>query len=380
MTKTVPFNLPTLVGTEFSYIAEALGRGHLSGNGSFTKRCQQVLAEQLGAAKALLTHSATAALEMSAILAGLEPGDEVIMPSFTFCSTANAFVLRGVVPVFVEVRADTLNIDEQAIEAAITPRTRAICVVHYAGVAAQMDAIMDIAARHGLMVIEDAAQALHADFRGKPLGSFGALSALSFHETKNLISGEGGALIVNDPALAERAEIIWEKGTNRAQFQRGEVARYTWIDIGSSFLPSELTAAFLYAQLEAGAAVTAQRLAAWNRYHAALAPLEAAGLLRRPLVLQECGHNGHIYFILTPHAESRDRTMAKLAAEGVNAVMHYVPLHSAPAGLRYGRAAGPLPLTDDLSARLIRLPLHPQNTPEAQARVAATLEHVLAQG
>lgn len=380
MANKIPFNLPTMVGTEFGYIAEALERGHLSGNGSFTKRCQQLLAERLGAPKALLTHSATAALEMSAILAGLVPGDEVIMPSFTFCSTANAFVLRGAVPVFVEIRADTLNIDERAIEAAITPRTRAICVVHYAGVAAQMDAIMEIADRHGLMVIEDAAQALHADFRGKPLGSFGALSALSFHETKNLISGEGGALIINDPALAERAEIIWEKGTNRAQFQRGEVARYTWIDIGSSFLPSELTAAFLWAQLEAGIAVTAQRQAAWNRYHAWLAPLEAAGLLRRPQVPQECGHNAHIYFVLTTDAARRDPTLAKLSAAGVNAVMYYVPLHSAPAGLRYGRADVPLPLTDDLSARLIRLPLHPQITPEAQQRVVATLENVLAAG
>jgi dTDP-4-amino-4,6-dideoxygalactose transaminase len=325
----------------------------------------------------LLTHSATGALEMAAILAGIGPGDEVIMPSFTFCSTANAVVLRGGVPVFVDIRVDTLNIDEAAIEAAITPRTRAISVVHYAGVAAQMDAIMEIAERHALVVMEDAAQGLHADFRGQPLGTFGALSAFSFHETKNLISGEGGALVINDPALAERAEIIWEKGTNRAQFQRGEVARYTWVDIGSSFLPSELTAAFLYAQLEAGEEVTARRMTAWQRYHAALAPLEADGLLRRPRVPQECGHNAHIYFVLAPDAAHRDAALKALAAEGVNAVMHYVPLHSAPAGLRYGRAAGPLPVTDDLSARLIRLPLHPRITPEEQAAVVAALGRVL---
>jgi dTDP-4-amino-4,6-dideoxygalactose transaminase len=374
---TISFNMPTLVGPEFQYLSEALERAHLSGNGDFTKRCQRLLEESLGAPRVLLTHSATGALEMAAILAGIGPGDEVIMPSFTFCSTANAIVLRGGVPVFVDIRADTLNIDEAAIEAAITPRTRAISVVHYAGVAAQMDAIMEIAECHGLVVMEDAAQGLHADFRGQPLGTFGALSAFSFHETKNLISGEGGALVINDPALAERAEIIWEKGTNRAQFQRGEVARYTWVDIGSSFLPSELTAAFLYAQLEAGEEVTARRMTAWQRYHAALAPLEADGLLRRPRVPQECGHNAHIYFVLAPDAARRDAALKALAGEGVNAVMHYVPLHSAPAGLRYGRTAGPLPVTDDLSARLIRLPLHPRITPEEQAAVVAALGRVL---
>ena len=374
----IPFNMPTLVGLEFEFLREALERGHLSGNGSFTKRCHALLQERLGAARVLLTHSATAALEMSAILADIGPGDEVIMPSFTFCSTANAFVLRGAVPVFVEIRADTLNINENAIEAAITPRTRAICVVHYAGVAAQMDAIMEIATRHGLHVIEDAAQALHANFRGKQLGSFGAAAAISFHETKNLISGEGGALIVNDPGWAERAEIIWEKGTNRAQFSRGEVARYTWVDIGSSFLPSELTAAFLFAQLEAGQGVTEHRLAAWERYHAAVLPLEVQGLLRRPCVPQECAHNGHIYFVLVPDAARRDAALAAMTALGVNAVMHYVPLHSAPAGLRYGRAAGPLPITDELSARLIRLPLYPRITPGEQERVVAALARVLA--
>lgn len=377
MTARVPFNLPTLAGAEFRYIAEALERGQLSGNGAFTRRCQSLLEERLGAARVLLTHSGTGALEMAAILAGLGRGDEVIMPSFTFSSTANAVVLQGATPVFVDIRPDTLNLDEALIEAAITPATRAISVVHYAGVGAQMDAIMEIAARHRLLVMEDAAQAAGASFRGRPLGTFGALAALSFHETKNLISGEGGALVVNDPSLAERAEIIWEKGTNRAQFQRGEVARYTWVDVGSSFLPSEVTAAFLFAQLEAAESITARRLEAWNRYHAALAPLEAAGLLRRPRVPQECGHNGHIYFVLTRDAAAREAALPALAALGVNAVMHYVPLHSAPAGRRFGRTPAPLPVTEDLSARLIRLPLHPRLTAEDQARVVEALGRVL---
>jgi dTDP-4-amino-4,6-dideoxygalactose transaminase len=377
MSDPIAFNLPTLIGPEFANISEALAKGHLSGNGDFTRRCQHLLEQRLGAPRALLTHSATGALEMAAILAGIGPGDEVIMPSFTFCSTANAIVLRGGVPVFVDIRPDTLNIDESAIEAAITPLTRAICVVHYAGVAAQMDAIMAIAERHGLLVMEDAAQAMHADFRGKPLGSFGALAAISFHETKNLIAGEGGALIVNDPALAERAEIIWEKGTNRAQFQRGEVARYTWVDIGSSFLPSELTAAFLFAQLEAGASVTAARLAAWNHYDASLAPLAEAGLIARPRVPQECGHNGHIYFVLARDGARRDAALLALKAESVNAVMHYVPLHSSPAGQRYGRAAGPLAVTDSVASRLIRLPLFPHIMPAQQDRVVDALARAL---
>jgi dTDP-4-amino-4,6-dideoxygalactose transaminase len=374
----IAFNRPTLVGPEFDYLTQALQRAHLSGNGDFTKRCQALLAKQIGARRCLLTHSATAALEMAAILAGVAPGDEVIMPSFTFASTANAFVLRGAVPVFVDIRPDTLNIDEARIEAAITPRTRAICVVHYAGVGAQMDAIQEIADRHGLMVIEDAAQAHHARFRDRPLGGFGALAALSFHETKNLMSGEGGALLVNDDALCERAEIIWEKGTNRAQFQRGEVAKYTWVDIGSSFLPSELTAAFLFAQLEAGEEVTARRLDAWQRYHALLAPLQERGMLRRPHVPQDCAHNGHIYFVLMADGAVRDRTLRQMSQEGVAAVMHYVPLHSAPAGRRYGRVAGPMEVTDDLSSRLIRLPLHPQITAAEQSLVAEALGRVQA--
>ncbi|GAC1347703.1 MAG: dTDP-4-amino-4,6-dideoxygalactose transaminase [Acetobacteraceae bacterium] len=378
MSGPISFNRPTLVGDEFAYIRQALERLHLSGNGYFSKRCQAEIERQLGGGSVLLTHSCTAALEMAAILAGVEPGDEVIMPSFTFTSTANAVALRGGIPVFVDIRPDTLNLDETLIEAAITPRTRAIFVVHYAGVAAEMDAIMAIAARHDLAVLEDAAQAMHAAWRGKPLGSFGAFAAFSFHETKNVISGEGGALVVNDTQAAARAEIIWEKGTNRAQHQRGEVARYTWMDIGSSYLPSEITAAFLLAQLEAGPAITATRLAAWHRYHAALAPLEAAGRLRRPIVPPECTHNGHIYYVLAPTAAARDPALAELGARGVNAVMHYVPLHSSPAGLRLARTGGTMTRTDDLAARLIRLPLHPQLDVAMQDRVIAAVADVFA--
>jgi dTDP-4-amino-4,6-dideoxygalactose transaminase len=377
MPEMISFNRPTLVGDEFAYIREALDRAQLSGNGGFTRRCQALLEAQLGGGRALLTHSCTAALEMSVILAGIGSGDEVLMPSFTFASTANAVVLRGGVPVFVDVRRDTLNLDEEALEPSITPRTRAIFVVHYAGVSAQMDRIMEIARRHGLLVLEDAAQAMHAAWNGRPLGTFGAFSAFSFHETKNVMSGEGGALVVNDPAAAARAEIIWEKGTNRAQFQRGEVAKYTWVDIGSSYLPSEITAAFLLAQLEAGPAITARRLAAWNRYHDALLPLEQLGRIRRPTVPAECTHNGHIYYVLVPRAEDRDPALQALAAHGVNAVSHYVPLHSSPAGLRLGRTDVPLSRTDDLSARLIRLPLHPQLKPHEQEQVVAALYEVL---
>jgi dTDP-4-amino-4,6-dideoxygalactose transaminase len=378
MPEFISFNRPTLVGEEFGYIREALERMHLSGNGHFTRRCQELIERQLGSGSVLLTHSCTAALEMAAILAGIGAGDEVIMPSFTFTSTANAVVLRGGVPVFIDIRPDTLNLDESLIEAAITPRTRAIYVVHYAGVAAEMGRIMAIAERHGLIVLEDAAQAMHAAWKGRPLGSFGTFSAFSFHETKNVIAGEGGALVVNDPSAVARAEIIWEKGTNRAQFQRGEVARYTWIDVGSSYLPSEITSAFLLAQLQAGPSITAARLEAWQRYHKAFEGLERTGRLRRPVIPAECTHNGHIYYLLAPDAAARDRALASLAARGINAVMHYVPLHSSPAGLRFGRTDAPLRLTDNLSARLLRLPLHPQLDPAAQDQVIDAVTSVFA--
>ena len=285
----IPFNKPYLTGKELHYISEAHARGQLAGDGYFTKKCNTWLEEKTGCHKALLTHSCTAALEMAAILADIQPGDEVIMPSYTFVSTANAFVLRGGVPVFVDIREDTLNIDEQLIEAAITPRTKAIVPVHYAGVACEMDTIMAIARNHNLLVIEDAAQGVMATHKGRPLGSIGDLGCYSFHETKNIISGEGGALLINNPAFADRAEIIREKGTNRSQFFRGQVDKYTWVDIGSSYLPGELIAAFLWAQMEEADSITAKRLEIWNHYNARFQELEALGQLRRPVVPEDCG-------------------------------------------------------------------------------------------
>jgi dTDP-4-amino-4,6-dideoxygalactose transaminase len=353
----IPFNRPYMTGRELEYIAEAHAKGHLSGDGLFTKRCHAWLEQTTGTRRALLTHSCTAALEMSALLLDLEHGDEVIMPSITFVSTANAFVLRGAVPVFVDIRPDTLNLDEALIEAAITPRTRAICVVHYAGVACEMDPILDIAARHGLAVVEDAAQGVLSSYKGRPLGSIGALGALSFHETKNVISGEGGALLVNDPALVERAEIIREKGTNRSKFFRGQVDKYTWVDVGSSYLPSEILAAFLSAQLDEADAISQRRIDLWNRYHAWAAKHEAAGRLRRPVVPDHCVHNAHMYYLLLRDLEDRTAFIARLKQAGVGAVFHYVPLHSSPAGMRYGRAAGALPVTDSTTDRLVRMPL-----------------------
>lgn len=354
---SIRFNKPYMTGRELSLIGQAHANGHLSGDGAFTKHCHSWLEERTGCAKALLTHSCTAALEMSAFLLDLQPGDEVIMPSFTFVSTANAFVLRGAIPVFVDIRADTLNIDEALIEVAITPRTRAICVVHYAGVGCEMDAILAIAERHGLAVVEDAAQGLFSTYRGKPLGSIGALGALSFHETKNVISGEGGALLVNDPSLAERAEIIREKGTNRSKFFRGQVDKYTWVDLGSSYLPGEIVAAFLAAQFEEADDITRRRLAIWDRYHAWAEPLERRGMLRRPVVPAHCTHNAHMYYLLLPSLDHRMAFIEGLKQRGIGAVFHYVPLHSSPAGLRYGRSAGDLPITDSASDGLVRLPL-----------------------
>jgi len=353
----IPFNKPYMTGRELSNIAQAHTNGHLSGDGIFTKRCNHWLEQHTGARRALLTHSCTAALEMAALLLDLEPGDEIIMPSFTFVSTANAFVLRGAVPVFVDIRADTLNLDERLIEAAITPRTKAICVVHYAGVACEMDAIMDIARRHGLHVVEDAAQGIYSTYRGRPLGAIGELGAMSFHETKNIISGEGGALIVRDDAFAERAEIIREKGTNRSKFFRGQVDKYTWVDKGSSYLPSELIAAFLSAQMDEGDEITRRRIAIWDRYHAWAERYEADGLLRRPIVPEHCGHNAHMYYLLMPSLEHRTRFMARMKESGVGTVFHYIPLHSAPTGLQFARAHGDLPVTDTTSERLVRLPL-----------------------
>lgn len=353
----IPFNQPFLTGRELGYIAEAHGNHHLSGDGPFTKRCHAWLERAVGCPKALLTHSCTAALEMAAILIDIRPGDEVIMPSFTFVSTANAFVLRGGVPVFVDVREDTLNIDESRIEAAITPKTKAIVVVHYAGVACDMDAVQAIAGRHGLPVIEDAAQGILASYKGRPLGGLGALGALSFHETKNIICGEGGSLLVNDARLFERAEVIREKGTNRSSFARGEADKYTWVDIGSSFLPGEVVAAFLWAQMEMAESITQRRRQIWARYQDAFAELEKAGRARRPVVPGYASSNAHNYYLLVRDAETRARFIQSLKADGIHAVFHYVPLHDSPAGRKFGRASGPMTVTRSVADRLVRLPL-----------------------
>jgi len=353
----IPFNKPYMTGRELWYIAQAHTNGHLAGDGMFTKHCHAWLEATTGTKKALLTHSCTAALDMAAMLADIQPGDEVIMPSYTFVSTANAFVLRGGIPVFVDVRADTLNIDESRIEAAITPRTKAIVPVHYAGVACEMDTIMSIAQRHQLLVIEDAAQAVMSAYKGKPLGTIGHLGAYSFHETKNIISGEGGALLVNDGRFAERAEIIREKGTNRSQFFRGQIDKYTWVDIGSSYLPGEVIAAFLWAQMEEAESITQKRLELWHRYHDALSPLEAAGKLRRPMIPDGCRHNAHMYYILLESLDKRAEIISHLKQQGILAVFHYVPLHNSPAGKEFGRTSGALTQTENLADRLLRLPL-----------------------
>jgi dTDP-4-amino-4,6-dideoxygalactose transaminase len=331
----------------------------LSGDGPFTTRCQDLITKQVGARSTLLTHSCTAALEMAAMLVGVEPGDEVIMPSYTFVSTANAVVLRGGIPVFVDVRPDTLNIDEALVEAAVTARTKAVFAVHYAGVPANMDALKDIADRHGLHLVEDAAQAFGSRYKGRPAGSIGGLAAFSFHETKNLISGEGGAIVINDPALIERAEVIRLKGTNRRRFLRGETDKYTWVDIGSSFLPSELVAAFLFAQLESAHLISKDRMRAWTVYDDALRPFHARGL-GTPLIPGDCLHNAHLYYIVLPDARTQQEFIARMRAAGVQTPFHYVPLHNSPAGKLKARTSGALTVTEDLSARLVRLPLYPR--------------------
>ena len=373
----IPFNKPYMTGKELFYIAEAHFNNMLAGDGPFTKRCHAWLEQRSGCAKALLTHSCTAALEMAALLLDIEPGDEVIMPSYTFVSTANAFVLRGAVPVFVDVRQDTLNLDERLIESAITPRTRAIVPVHYAGVACEMDTIMAIAHRHGLKVVEDAAQGVMASYKGRALGSIGDLGAYSFHETKNVISGEGGSLLVNDPKLALRAEIIREKGTDRSQYFRGEVDKYTWQEAGSSFLPGELSAAFLWAQLEEADRITQQRLVSWQHYFNVLAPIEATGILRRPIVPKDCQHNAHMHYVLLSPGIDRQAILDEFKRNDISSVFHYVPLHSSPAGQRYGRAHGDLAVTNSASKRLIRLPLWVGLTEVQQVKVIDVLSRAL---
>jgi dTDP-4-amino-4,6-dideoxygalactose transaminase len=373
MPPKIRFNAPHLIGKELSYVAEACDE-RMSGDGRFTEQCHTWLEQHTGTRRALLTHSCTAALEMAALLLDIAPGDEVIMPSYTFVSTANAFVLRGGIPVFVDIREDTLNLDERQIEAAITPRTRAIVPVHYAGVACEMDAIMEIARRHRLAVVEDAAQAIGATYKRRALGSIGTLGAYSFHETKNIIAGEGGALLVNDGALAARAEIIREKGTDRSRFFRGEVDKYTWQEVGSSFLPSEILAAFLWAQLEQAEAINNKRRRLWENYHTRLAELEVRGLLRRPVLPSGCIHNGHIYYVLLTDARQRRGVLDALARHGIQATYHYVPLHSSPGGKRYGRAHGDLPVTDSSWERLVRLPLWPGLSESDQDRIIAAMK------
>lgn len=370
----IPFNWPHMTGKELYYIAEAHFNGRLAGDGPFTKRCHGWLEQRAGCHKALLTHSCTAALEMAALLLDIQPGDEIIMPSYTFVSTANAFVLRGGVPVFVDIREDTLNLDERLIEAAITPRTRAIAVVHYAGVACEMDTIMSLAKRYDLKVVEDAAQGVMASYKGRALGSIGDLGAYSFHETKNVISGEGGALLVNDRELSSRAEIIREKGTDRSRFFRGEVDKYTWQEAGSSFLPGELIAAFLWAQFEEAERITQMRLASWQRYHELLEPLELDGMLRRPIVPEGCEHNAHMYYVLlAPHID-RQMVLNEFKRNDIASVFHYVPLHSSPAGQRYGRVHGSLDETVDKSERLLRLPLWVGLSEQQQDKVVELLK------
>ena len=362
-----------MTGKELFYIAEAHFNNMLAGDGPFTKKCHAWLEQKTGSKKALLTHSCTAALEMAAILADIQPGDEVIMPSYTFVSTANAFVLRGGIPVFVDIRPDTLNIDEKLIEQAITSKTKAIVAVHYAGVGCEMDAIMAIAKKYNLVVIEDAAQGIMSTYKGKALGAIGHLGCYSFHETKNVISGEGGALLINDQRFVERAEIIREKGTNRSRFFRGQVDKYTWCDIGSSFLPGELTAAFLWAQFQEASEITQQRMDIWSRYHSALADLEEKGYLRRPILPETCQQNAHMYYVLISRQFDRKTILDEFKRNEIFAVFHYVPLHSSPAGQLYGRTHGVMEVTDSQSQRLIRLPFWLGLTEQQQGEVCKIL-------
>jgi dTDP-4-amino-4,6-dideoxygalactose transaminase len=374
----IPFNRPYATGSEVRYVQQAIDNAETAGGGPFGRRCQDWLQRELGVPLALLTHSGTGALELAALVAGIGPGDEVVMPSFTFPSTANAFVLRGATPVFVDVREDTLNLDERLLADAVTPRTRAVVPVHYAGVAAEMDAVLAVARAHDLVVVEDAAHCLPSTYRGRPLGTLGSLGALSFHETKNVACGEGGALLVRDPAWVERAEVLFEKGTDRRRFERGEVQRYRWTDVGSSFAASDLNAAYLWAQLEQVERITRERLALWSAYHEAFAEAEARGELRRPVVPEGCVHNAHLYALRVGSEAGRDALLDHLAARGVHAVFHYVPLHSSPAGRRLGRAHGELAVTDRASATLLRLPLWVGMGPREVERVVDAVSDGLA--
>jgi dTDP-4-amino-4,6-dideoxygalactose transaminase len=353
----IPFNRPFVTGAEFGYMREAIENAHLTGNGPFSMRCREWLERNIGSRRALLTHSCTGALEMAFTLAEIGPDEEVIMPSFTFVSVANAVVARGGTPVFVDIRPDTLCLDESLVDAAVTERTKAVVPVHYAGVACDMDSIVSTATRHDLVVIEDAAHAIQATLNGRALGGLGELAALSFHQTKNVSCGEGGALLVNDERLIERAEIVHEKGTDRLRFFRGQVDKYTWVDVGSSYVLSDLAAAYLWAQLESVDAITATRHAIWDRYHASFEDLEAHGSLRRPVIPDRCSHNAHMYYVLANNLHARTSLITHLAERDINAVFHFVPLHDSVAGLRFGRAVGDLGVTASVSDRLVRLPL-----------------------
>lgn len=354
----ISFNVPPYVGTENQYIAQAVANRKICGDGAFTKRCSAWLEETTGTSKALLTTSCTHATEMAALLADIQPGDEVIMPSYTFVSTADAFVLRGAVAVFVDIRPDTMNMDETLIESAITSKTKAIVPVHYAGVACEMDTIMNIAKAHNLMVIEDAAQGVMSTYKGKALGTIGDYGCYSFHETKNYSMGEGGALLIQDPVNVERAEIIREKGTNRSKFFRGEIDKYTWVAAGSSYLPSELNAAYLYAQLEQAQQIFDDRMRSWNQYYKGLKPLEEAGYITLPVVPEECRHNAHMFYIKVKDLQERSALIAYLKERGINATFHYIPLHTSPAGKLLGRFCGEDVYTTRESERLIRLPMY----------------------
>jgi dTDP-4-amino-4,6-dideoxygalactose transaminase len=370
----IDFNKPYLAGNEFRYIQEAIDRLHISGDGSFTRRCHALLEEQLGAAKVLLTTSCTHALEMAALLIDLQPGDEFIVPSFTFVSTANAFALRGARPVFIDIRPDTLNLDETLLEGLITPRTKAIVVVHYAGVGCEMDPILEIAGRYGIPVVEDNAHGLFGRYRGRHLGTLGALATQSFHETKNITCGEGGAIVINDPAYIERAEILREKGTDRSRFFRGQVDKYTWVDLGSSYLPSEILAAFLYAQLEARQEIQAKRQRIWEYYHQNLAGWAAASGARLPVVPAYCEQPYHMYYLLLPSLEYRQALIAYLKGKSILSVFHYQALHISSMGKKYGGVPGGCPVTERVSDRLLRLPFYNSLTQTEQAKVIQALQ------
>lgn len=354
----INFNVPPYADKAMDYIRECVANQKICGDGKYTKLCNEWIEQRTGTAKCLLTTSCTHATEMAALLAEIKPGDEVIMPAYTFVSTADAFVLRGAVPVFVDIRPDTMNLDEKLIEAAVTERTRAIAVVHYAGVACEMDAIMEIAARHRLFVIEDAAQGMMASYKGKALGTIGDFGAYSFHETKNYSMGEGGALLIRDERYVEEAEIIREKGTNRSQYYRGQIDKYTWINFGSSYLPSDMNAAYLYAQLELADEINRSRLELWNRYYRNLEPLQLAGKIELPTVPEGCMHNAHMFYIKAADIEERTELIAYLKEKEVHSVFHYIPLHTAPAGLKFGRFHGEDRYTTRESERLARLPMY----------------------